>query len=352
MADNTQVKNANGRGGDKPTTMADIARIAGVSTATVSRALANPAVVTAETREKIDRAVADADYRVNTLARNLRKMETRTILVIVPDIANPFFSDIFRGIEEVAHENGFVAVIGNTEVDPEREAAYANMARERRADGLLLLDGKLPAWASGASALGGVPFVMACEYVDGPDICLVRTDNYDAAKLAVAHLAELGHRRIAHIAGPLDRSISQDRMRGYHDGLAEAGLDDDPALIFEGDFGLDSGTAAIPTLMLGKPTAIFTSNDEMAMGAIQGLRAMGLGVPEDVSVVGFDDIRFAGAYNPPLTTVAQPRYEIGRLATEMLMQLLSGHELGQRQRVLNSSLVIRESSAPPAKAGG
>ena len=332
-------------------TMADIARISGVSTATVSRALTQPGLVSEATRNKVAKAVAETGYSVNTLARNLRKNETRTILVIVPDIANPFYSDVFEGIERVARENRYVVVIGDTEGDPVRETAYANMVSEKRADGLILLDGKLPVLTTGEDdeQPTDLPFVMACEYVDKPGVPFVRTNNADAAQLAIAHLVELGHTRIAHICGPLPRSISADRQTGYRAGLAEAGLTYDKKLVVEGDFGLESGGRAVEHfLALSKPpTAIFVSNDEMAMGAIQALHAKGLNVPNDMSIVGFDDIRFAGAYNPPLTTVSQPRYEIGRRATDMLMQLLSGDQPSQPQCELPSKLVVRGTTAPP-----
>jgi len=333
--------------------MKDVARLAGVSTATVSRALMKPELVTDETRAQVMKAVAEAGYTPNVLARNLRKLETRSIIVVVQDITNPFYPEIFRGVDEEALALGFSVLMGNTDNDPARERAYIDLLRSKRADGMILLSGKLP-WAGEglAPALARMPpVVLACEHMPGLGLPTVRIDHRAAARDAVEHLAALaalGHRRIAHITGPSDRIISRDRLQGYEDALAARGYDRDPSLIVPGDFTLRSGIDAMSRLLARPlpPSAVFAANDEMAIGAVQAVLRQGLRVPEDVAIVGFDDILFASAIEPPLTTVAQPRREIGRRAMAMLADLLEGRPVPKEDVVLPAPLVVRRSTGP------
>ncbi|HET8729031.1 MAG TPA: LacI family DNA-binding transcriptional regulator, partial [Alphaproteobacteria bacterium] len=292
-----------------PATMKDVARLAGVSTATVSRALMKPEIVSAGTRELVLKAVAAAGYTPNVLARNLRRMETRSIIVVVQNITNPFYPEIFRGVEQEALARGFSVLMGNTDNDPVRERAYAEILRSKRADGMILLSGKLPWPEDGTDAVDRQrmpPTVLACEPMPGLGLPTVRVDNAGAAREAVAHLASLGHRRVGHLIGPPDRIISADRLRGWREAVAALGLDRDEDLAVQGDYTLASGIAAMERLLdLDRPpTAVFAANDEMAIGAIRAVHRRGLKVPEDVSVVGFDDILFASAIEPPLTTIA------------------------------------------------
>jgi len=295
-------------------------------------------------------AVAACGYRPNISARNLRRMETRQVTILIPDVTNPFFNEIVRGIERVAREHGYSVLLADTENLPVQETAYGNLLASRRTDGLILLNGRVPAGLLPATnAAKSPPVVIACEYVTNSDLPTVQIDNIDAARKATEHLVGLGHRRIGFIAGPLWNVLSRDRIHGYRDALLDAGVPFDDSLIVAGNFSLASGVASAQTLlsMPNPPTAIFASNDEMAIGAIRAARDRGFMVPRDLSVMGFDDIRFAAFVDPPLTTVSQPGAEIGRTAMAMLLNILSGREIVQRRVLLPTHLELRASTAPP-----
>ena len=327
-------------------TVKEIAAIAKVSVATVSRALQRPEIVSEETRQRIHDVVARLGYTPNALARNLRTARTRLIIALLPDIANPFFSEVIRGIEQVAHENGYSVLLGETQGSLVREKAYADMVAARQADGIITMSPRVPA----IPIDGRLPVVNACEYVKDNKICSVYIDNVAAAGAAVDYLVTLGHRDIAFIAGPSSSPICVDRKQGYHLALRRAKIAADPALTAIGDFSIEAGERAIDLLLSQGQSfsAVFCSNDEMAIGAMRALISHGLRVPEDVSVVGFDDIRFARYTSPPLTTVAQPKNALGREAMTMLIELLNDPEVPARKRVLSADLVVRGSTAPRA----
>jgi len=337
-----------------PITIQDVARIAGVSTATVSRALHNPGVVSRQTRERVQKAVDETGYAGNAMARSLRRMETRMIVVLVPDIGNPFFSEILSGIESVASASGYNVLIGDTNNDAAKERTFADYVRGHQADGMLLLNGRPPYFADGLqpeSRRALPPLVVLCERLPRHDFPTVRIDNVAAAEAATAHLTGLGHRHIAHITGPDGNILTAERLEGYERALNKAGLDCVPALIQRGDFSIDSGRLAAQRLLEAtpRPTAIFCANDEMAIGAIAELKAAGRTVPADVSVVGFDDLQIAGFYDPPLTTVRQPRREIGETSMRMMLDRLANDNLDARDCVLPWELVVRASSAAPGR---
>jgi LacI family repressor for deo operon, udp, cdd, tsx, nupC, and nupG len=279
-------------------------------------------------------------------------METRLVTILIPDVTNPFFNEIVRGVEQVAREHDYSVLLADTENLPGQEAAYGNLLGARRTDGLILLNGRVP-----AGLLPQVqqvdkipPVVAACEYVTNVDLPTVQIDNVDAARKAIQHLLDLGHRRIGFITGPLWNVLSRDRLHGYRDALLDAGLPFEDALVMQGNFSIASGvTAASQLLELPeRPTAVFASNDEMAIGAIRAARDRGLHVPQDLSIMGFDDIRFAAFVDPPLTTVAQPGNEIGRTAMTLLLQILAGQPVEERRVILPTHLELRASTA---KAG-
>jgi len=337
-----------------PITIQDVARIAGVSTATVSRALHNPGVVSRQTRERVEKAVEETGYAGNAMARSLRRMETRMIVVLVPDIGNPFFSEILSGIESVASASGYNVLIVDTNNDPAKERTFADYVRGHQADGMLLLNGRPPYFAEGSQEAGrraSPPLVVLCERLPRHDFPTVRIDNVAAAEAATAHLAELGHRHIAHITGPDGNILTAERLEGYERALSKAGLASSAALVQHGDFSIDSGRLAVRRLLetTPRPTAIFCANDEMAIGAIAELKANGRTVPADVSVVGFDDLQIAGCYDPPLTTVRQPRREIGETSMRMMLDRLANDNLDARDCVLPWKLVVRASSSAPGR---
>ncbi|WNL44606.1 LacI family DNA-binding transcriptional regulator [Dyella sp. BiH032] len=331
-------------------TVKEIAAAANVSVATVSRALQRPEIVNETTRQRIHDVVKRLGYTPNALARNLRTARTRLIVALLPDIANPFFSEVIRGIEQVAHENGYSVLLGETQGSLVREQAYADMVAARQADGIITMSPRVPA----IPIQGRLPVVNACEYVKDGQVSSVYIDNVAAAGVAVDYLVMLGHRDIAFVAGPPSSPISVDREQGYRLALQRAKLPAQAALVVAGDFSIESGERAVELLIAqGKPfTAVFCSNDEMAIGAMRALISHGLRVPEDVSVVGFDDIRFARYTSPPLTTVAQPKNALGREAMSMMLELLGDAAVPPRKRVLSADLVVRGSTAPPGARRG
>jgi len=341
------------------TKIRDVARLAGVSTATVSRAIHHPAVVTKETRAKVDRAVRQTGYAGNAMARNLRRMETRMIVVLVPNIGNIFFSELLSGIETTAADNGYSILIGDTTSDPGRARVFADYVRGAQADGMILLDGKPPYFAAPASGLDGQaaaanqpPVVVLSERLPGYDFPTVCIDNVAAARGATAYLIGQGHRAIAHITGPLENILTAERRRGYRAALHAAGLPRPPGYEVTGDFSIRSGRLAMAGLlaMARRPTAIFCSNDEMAIGAITAIRAAGLSVPGDISVIGFDDIQFAGCYDPPITTVRQPRRLIGATGMALMADILAHKTVAGGDRVLPTELILRASSGKVSAA--
>lgn len=327
----------------------DVARLAGVSVATVSRALSNPEKVSPESLEKVHKAIAEVSYRPNMLARNFRSARAYAVVVLVPDIANPFYSLFIRALEDRAHQKGYAVLLGDTRGTPEREIEYIRRVETRLADGIVQL--RPSSEKSQNNIPADVPCVNACgcEYTSGPSI---RIDNRGAAKSMVNYLISLGHRRIGVISGLKDNPHAIDRLQGYKEALEEAGIPFEKDLIAEGDFTMWSGlnTAFQFCNMKNRPTAIFSMNDEMAIGAMQTLKNQGIRIPEDMSVTGFDDIAYAKYSDPSLTTISQPAEEMGKMAMDMLLKVIEGSPLSQRECVLPTEFIIRKSTGPaPAK---
>jgi LacI family transcriptional regulator, repressor for deo operon, udp, cdd, tsx, nupC, and nupG len=322
----------------------DVAKRANVSTATVSRVLTKPETVRETTTEKVLKAIEALNYQPNILARQLRRLETKTILVVVPDITNPFFSKVLRGIEAVAVAKGYQVLLGDTSNDLEREKGYLNILQQKKADGMVLLTARMDA-AAVEEVARRFPVVLACEYIEGSSIPTVSIDNISGARKAMEYLIDLGHERIGCITGPLDIVLSRDRLKGFYQAMARKNLIVDPVLVQEGDFSFDSGfNLMMKFFALGQlPTAIFAANDEMAMGVIKAIKSKGLNVPEDISVLGFDNLKFSSIFEPGLTTIAQPAFEIGENAMELLMKLISKEEVKHEQIILADQLVVRES---------
>ncbi|HEX2887026.1 LacI family DNA-binding transcriptional regulator [Vineibacter terrae] len=324
----------------------DIAARLRVSPATVSRALSDSGLVAEPTLSRIREAARLLNYRPNVSARNLRTRRSMAVLMVVRDIGNPFYLEIMKGVEATAREAGYAVLMGNTENDPDREIAYFDMLRDGHADGMILMTGKLPAEPAPPPSL---PVVVASEIIEGAGFPHVQVDNVAAAAGAVQHLVALGHRRIAHITGPVPEVLSLHRRRGYRQAMRAAGLKIPPGYIQRGDFLLASGRAGCRALLdlPVPPTAIFCANDEMAFGAVHELHQHGHDVPGDVSVVGFDDIYLSEAFYPPLTTVSQPRAEIGRMAMTQLLAMMSGKKPSRAPVILPTALKVRGTTAPP-----
>jgi LacI family repressor for deo operon, udp, cdd, tsx, nupC, and nupG len=324
--------------------IADVAKLANVSTATVSRVISNSGSVKSETTAKVLEAIEKLNYQPNLLARQLRRLETKTILVIVPDITNPFFSNVLRGIETVAIENGYQVILGDTDNHVDRESGYLNILRQKKADGTILLTARSDQHLLEEIA-SEYPVVLACEYFEGSKLPTVSIDNISSARKATEYLISLNHKRIAHISGPLEVVVGRDRLRGYHQAMIQHSLPVEPFLVQEGDFSYESGFNLMMKLLALKnpPTAVFAANDEMAIGAIKAIKSKGLKVPDDLSVIGFDDIKFASIFEPALTTIAQPTFEMGKKAIELLLKLINNGELEKDQYILEDKLVVRDS---------
>jgi LacI family repressor for deo operon, udp, cdd, tsx, nupC, and nupG len=328
----------------------DVAHKANVSVATVSRFLNDPEKVSKKAGQAVERAIEALNYKPNLLARNFYKSKSYSILVLVPNIANPFFSRLIRGIEDIGQQKGYAVLLGDTRFSQERESDYFGLVETRLADGIIQLAPEHP--IAVYEGLSSVPLVNACECCLNTRFPSVNIDNAAAAKSVVDYLISIGHSRIACVLGP-DESIAicpvtQHRLRGYQQAMESAGLSIDNALIFPGDFSLESGAKAAEhyIAMDNRPSAIFCMNDEMAIGLIQGLKTAGIRVPEDISVAGFDDIEMARFSDPPLTTVLQPAEHIGRTAMTVLADLLEGKTPEQLNHRLPTELIIRASTAP------
>lgn len=326
------------------TNIREVARVSGLSTATVSRALKNPEIVAEATRERVLKAVKEVNYRPNMLARNFRSERSFALLVLVPGISNPFFSKVLQGIENAAQERGYSVLIGDTRDNPQREDQYLNLISSRLADGLIQLS---PDYVDGDGNPRHFDFPVVhacgCELTPAPS---VRIDNRGAARELVEHLIGKGHRRIAVISGPEGNPHAIDRVAGYREALEAAGITFDPSLLRNGKFTMASGAEAAASLLTlaELPTAIFSINDEMAIGAIQALSQHGLKIPEDMAVVGFDDIDFAAHSYPPLTTVRQPAEEMGAKACEVLIDQIERNDEHNSVQVLQHLVVLRESA--------
>ncbi len=331
----------------------DVAKRAGVSTATVSRVLTQPGLVSPDTRRRVLKAVQHLDYAPNAAAKNLRTLRTGNLLVTVPDISNPFFSLILQGIEDAAQRGGYRVLVGDTQHDALREEGYALMLKRKEADGLIFLGHRLPKPAADlvrGTVAGCAPVVNGCEFNPRLGVPSVHIDNATAAKEAMDHLYRLRHRRIGIVTGPLVSPLSRDRLMGAMTRAKRQRAERD-AIVIQGDFSIESGAVAAERL-LGRgrpPSAIFCFNDEMAMGVLQTARRRGVRVPDDLSVVGFDDIRFAKYMDPPLTTVAQPMRAIGEGTVRLLLQILDGSGDVPASITLPHTLTIRGSTAPRAE---
>ncbi|ADO41619.1 LacI family DNA-binding transcriptional regulator [Ketogulonicigenium vulgare] len=336
----------------KPVTIRDVARLAGVSTATVSRALGQPEKLNRETLDHVLGVVKQVGFVANAQARSFRQQSTQTIILLVRDISNPFYLEIYKGIEEVASETGYKVLMADARNDEARISNYIDMVRQRQADGLILMVRNLPADIDQRPGLTP-PMVVASEAIPDVDLPTVRIDNAAAAKNAVDYLIAQGHRKIAHIGGVEGEYLAINRHTGYLRALREADLPVDPRLTVWGDFSIEAGRRGAQALLdTGLPfTAVLAASDQMAIGAISQLRRAGLRVPSDVSVIGFDDILVAQAFEPALTTVQQPRLEMGRAAMRLLVNLLSGTPSAPVHE-FETKLIVRDSVAPVSAPEG
>jgi LacI family repressor for deo operon, udp, cdd, tsx, nupC, and nupG len=274
------------------------------------------------------------------------------VLALLPGIGNSFYTPILNAVEEVLSLAGYGMIMGDTRMDQAREAHYDSLVRAGQVDGVMLLTGRLP-HPSFAELDTTVPITLICNDIPGLEgLPVIEIDNHNAAHQLTTYLIGLGHRRIGHAIGPTDNIEAGYRLAGYRDALVDAGLPADDSIIWQGAFRFDAGTDVAHKFLAhpDPPTAMFMSNDEMAMGFIRSVKDAGLGVPDDVSVAGFDDIEFARYFDPSLTTMSQPRAELGRIAAENIVARMAGTSAAPIRTQLKCTLVVRDSTAAPCPA--
>lgn len=335
----------------RSSTISEVAARAGVSTATVSRVIAGTARVSDSLRDLVFRAARELDYRPNRVARNLRVRATRTIGVVIPDILNPFFTSVVRGIEDVLHAEDYTLLLGNSDGQGERERLYLDTLRAEGVAGILFVpsNGQKDAYRSLARA--GIPIVAIDRSPVGLDVDLVTVTNEEGAHSAVAHLLAVGWKRIALVGGPPHVNVAQERERGYERALREAGTAIDPELVRRADFREQGGYDAMRSLLSlpDRPSAVFVANNLMAMGALHAIGDAGLSIPRDIGIVSFDDVPWGRWLQPPLTVVDQPTYDLGASAARILLNRLREPDRPLRKVVLQTRLLVRAScGAAPA----
>ncbi|MGH3328736.1 MAG: LacI family DNA-binding transcriptional regulator [Streptomycetales bacterium] len=338
-------------------TLRDVAARAGVHPGTASRAL-NPTtrtLVNDATVGRVRRAAEELGYRPNPIARSLKTSRSGSIGVVVPDLTNPLFPPIVRGVEDVLIAAGYSALIANTDNDADREARHVASLRSRQVEGLIVATARRHHPLLDQLAAEGMPMVLVNRRVEGADITSVTADDAAGVALGVHHLVELGHRRIVHLAGPQWTSTGVVRLRAFRQALADAKLPESESLVEICDvWSEESGEAALGRLLDAARsfTAVLAGNDLLALGAYGALEARGLACPGDVSVLGFNDMPFSDRLGPPLTSVRIPHYQIGAEAARLLLERFSDPSAPTKSVLLPVSLVARRSTAPRRGAGG
>ncbi len=321
--------------------------MAGVSIATVSRVFSHPDRVSEDLRARVTRAARALDYRPSRVARHLRVGTSLSVGVVIPDIQNPFFTAVVRGIEQVLHAARYTLLLANSDENPVREERALDMLRADGVAGLVFVPIVGRKGGYGRFSSRTLPIVAIDRMPAGLDVDLVTVDNVAGSRRAVEHLISGGHRRIALLAGPRQHSTAAERQEGYERALRAANIRVDPELIRHGDFREQGGYNCMKALLeIPAPlTAVFVANNLMALGALKAIHESGRRIPQDLAVVSFDDMPWAGSLNPPLSAVAQPAEEIGQTAGELLLARIAEPDRPLRHLVLATRLVIRASSS-------
>lgn len=333
-------------------TIREVARLAQVHPGTVSRALNEEtrALVNEDTAARVLSAAQQLGYRPNSIARGLKTNRSFTVGVLVPDLTNPVFPPMVRGVEDRLTQDGYTPLIVNSDNDAQRERNHVRALRARQVDGFISATARLDHELSGNEALGGLPLVLINRSFEDTSVPAVAVDDERGVHLAVEHVALLGHRRIAHVGGPQNLSTGHRRYTGFVAAMDELGLEVDGGhLRFATAFVSEQGALACAQVLAHppRPTAIVAANDQLAIGCYDALRAAGLRCPEEVSVVGFNDMPFVDRLQPPLTSVRVPGRELGIVAAELLLGQLRGEAPPAREILLEPTLVVRGSTAPP-----
>lgn len=337
-----------------PTTIRDVAALASVSPATVSRVLNGKQDVAADLRHRVLDAVKELGYRRNGPARSLRTRAAMVLGLIISDITNPFFTAVVRGAEDQAQLAGYSVVLANADEDVAKEARYLEVAAAEQMAGVLLSPASPQQTTIDVLLERGVPVVTIDRRLPGVAVDSVTVNNHQAARSAADHLIGQGCRRVGLVAGPVQTTTGASRLAGYRAALRAAGRATDPALVGYADFRTEGGYAATRQLLRQRrpPDGLLFSNNLMTVGGLQAIAEAGLVIPADIAVVGFDDAIWATALRPPLTVVAQPTYQIGQTAARLLLGRIDGENFAPRQVVLRAELIVRASSqraAGPAR---
>ncbi len=330
----------------------EVARLAGVSSATISYVINNgPRPVSPETRARVLDAIKKLGYQPNAVARNFRRQRTSTIGLILPDTENPYYAEVTRGIERVAMEQGYFVVQCHSDFSLKREVQFVDLLYTERAAGVVWVPTTESREPADKLAQYHLPTVMLDRTVPGVSTPSVVADNYRGAYLATKHLIDLGHKLIGCIGRPLDLSHSHSRIQGYRAALEEYGLPFDGGLVVRGGFRPDDGRTAGLELIghSPRPTAIFAYNDYMAIGAMRAAYEKGLRVPDDLAIAGFDDIPQSALTCPSLTTIRQPKAELGSRAAQLILELIAGRAPETTSIMLDVELVVRESTVKQPK---
>jgi LacI family transcriptional regulator len=341
------MKTPSGLRDSGPVTLQEVAAMAGVSASTVSRILNGTAVVSDAKKQAVEEAIARLGFVPNPVARGLAGGRTLSIGVITQAIDSPFYGQAMRGIEEALAAAGYSALFVSGHWDADAEARCIEVLRSRRVDGIIVLTGRLSD-AALRSCARALPVVVTGRKLEAPGLYALNFDNVEGGRLATDHLLRLGHRRIAFISGDGDHPDAVARHRGYRAALEAAGVVYDPKMVVPGRYFEQSGLEALEKLFQTRRrfTAIFAANDQMAFGAMLGLHRRSLRVPQDISLVGFDDLPASAYALPPLSTVRQPVHEIGRLSAQAMLELLKGR--APSAIMPRPELIARESSQPPS----
>ncbi|MDF2725696.1 MAG: transcriptional regulator [Paenibacillus sp.] len=333
------------------TTIYDIAKAAGVSIATVSKVINGTGRISAETRERINEIMQELDYQPSVVASALTGKSTFTIGLLIPDLANPLYAEIARSAEDRGRELGFNLVMCSTDNNPRRESNYISFLKQKRVDGILISTGISDEAGLKNLAEQKIPVALVTRDIASLDADSVRVDDFMGGYQAASHLIGLGHRHFAIIAEDLQLPASSERVRGCKFALEEAGIEFNQTFVKESTSSVEEGKRHALELLQSddSPTAIFASNDLLAIGAVQAAKELRLTIPWDLSVVGFDNTLLAGIIDPPLTTVSQPIAQMGREAMNLIIQEIRGEKQGKQKMVLTPELIVRNSTTFPRK---
>jgi DNA-binding LacI/PurR family transcriptional regulator len=335
-------------------TIQDVARAAGVAASTVSRYLNGQLRVSPATEARVLEAVRELGYLPNVQARNLARRRSGVIGFVVPELRNPYFGEIADFVVEAVERHGLLVLLCSTRSQEARQSAYIDLLATGAIDGMLYLGSFRSNERLAAAIRGGLPVVVVDEPIAGlPPVHTVIMDDYAGGYQATSYLVALGHRRIAFVSGPSELGSVQERYRGYSDALRKGGLDPDQQIRLSGHFTEQFGMSALPHLLAAAepPTAAFVPSDYIALGVLSAAEANGIRVPQDLSIVGFDDIRFSQYVRPRLTTIRSPLDRLAETGVDLLFERLGDPDRPARTEVLPVELVVRESAAPPGGTG-